>query len=483
MAPGATIATTCDHRSLQQGRNVLPTTRFEVHDFLVPGLGDRSYVVVAGDDAIAVDPQRDVERYIETAEAAGACLTHVLETHVHNDYVSGGLELARRTGAGLLLPEGSGAAFDHLAVGDGFLIDAPDLRVRALRTPGHTPEHTSYVVEPAAGPSLLFSGGSLLAGSAGRTDLAGPAWTDRLTASQYVSVRRLAALAEDTVLYPTHGAGSFCAAGPTAGPGFSTIAVERRANLALQDADPLAFARRQLVGLSRHPAYYAHMAPINRAGSRPLGTIIAPPEIGGRQLAALRSAGVLVVDGRPRSAFAAQHIAGSLAVELDDSFATYVGWLLPFDAPIALVLEGRQDAVEAVRQLARIGFERVRGVLRDIAAAAEAGAPLASHGRGTAHDLVAALGRGDPPLVLDVRQPAEWATGTIPGSVTRFVADLADPRDWLGDPARPVWTVCQSGYRAAIAASLLAASGYDVTAMDGGGVDDVLATLAASRVT
>jgi hydroxyacylglutathione hydrolase len=461
-----------------RGDAPFPPVRPEVHDFLAPGLGDRSYVVVAGGGAVALDPLRDVGPYIEAAEAAGARLTHVLETHIHNDYVSGGLELARRTGARLLLPEGSGAGFEHLPVGDGFRIESADLRVLALRTPGHTPEHTSYLVEPAEGPALLFSGGSLLAGSAGRTDLAGPAWTDRLTAAQHASVRRLAALASDTLLYPTHGAGSFCAAGVAAGPGFSTIVHERSTNPALQDEDPLAFARRQLAGLPRYPAYYAHMAPINRLGPRPLGSVIAPPELDGRQLAALRAAGVTVVDGRPRQAFAGAHVAGSLAVELDESFATYVGWLLPFDAPIALVLERDQDAVEATTQLARIGFDRVRGVLSDLEHAAAAGVPFASHGRAQVRDLVEALGHPEPPIVIDVRQPTEWATGTIDGSVLRFVADVGDPRDWLGDTGRPVWTVCQSGYRAAIAASLLAASGYDVVAVDGGGVGEVLAALA-----
>ncbi len=452
--------------------------RVEVHDFLASGLGNRSYVIVAGDAAIAVDPLRDVEHYLEEVEAAGARLTHVLETHVHNDYVSGGLELARRSGARLVLPEGSGAGFEHLAVGDEVIVESGDLHVRALRTPGHTIEHTSYVVEPGAGAALLFSGGSLLAGSAGRTDLVGPAWTDRLTASQYESVRRLSALAADTVLYPTHGAGSFCAAGVAAVPGFSTIGAERRRNPALQDEDGLAFARRQLEGLLRYPAYYPHMAPINRAGPTPLGTVVGPPELDGRQLRALRSAGITVVDGRPRAAVAAAHVAGSLAVELDDSFATYVGWLLPFDAPIVLVLEAGQDAVEATRQLARIGFERVRGVVRGVEAAEVAGVPLASHRRAGVRDLVDALEGPDPPLVLDLRQPAEWAAGTIDGSILRFVADLGDPRSWLGAPGRPVWTICQSGYRAATAASLLGVSGLDVTAVDGGGVEEVLAAIA-----
>ncbi len=445
-----------------------------VVDFLARGLGDRSYLVVTGDRALMVDPQRDVEPYLVAAEAHGARLTHVLETHVHNDYVSGGLELARRSGATLVLPDGSGAGYTHRPARDGDLFETGSLRVRALHTPGHTPEHTSYLVERDDGePALLFSGGSLLAGSAGRTDLAGPGWTDRLTAAQFASVRRLAALPGDTVLHPTHGPGSFCTAAACPSDGFGSIAGEREANPALLDADPLAFARRQLGGLLRFPAYYAHMAPLNRSGAPPLGAIVAPPDLEPAQLASLAAAGIPVIDGRPRAAFAEAHVPGALSVELDDAFASYVGWLLPFNSPLALVLDRGQDAREAVRQLARIGFDRVRGVLRGLDDWAGERRPLASIGRASVPELRRALEEARPPLVLDVRQPAEWEDGVIPGSVLRFVADLGEPATWL--PAdRPVWVICRSGHRAAIGASILAAAGFDATMVDGGGVADVL---------
>jgi hydroxyacylglutathione hydrolase len=320
---------------------------------------------------------------------------------------------------------------------------------------------------------MLFSGGSLLAGSAGRTDLAGAAFTDRLTADQFASVRRLAGLDPATVLLPTHGAGSFCTASAARGDGFTTVGHECATNPALQDAEPLAFAARQLAGLLRYPTYYHHMAPINRAGPEPLGTLLAPPALTPGQLAALHAAGVRVVDGRPRAAFAAGHVPGAVNVELDDSFGTYVGWLLPFDAPLALVLDGAQDVVEAVRQLARIGFDRVRGVLRGVDAWVGDGRPLDRFDRASVRELRAALAGPTPPLVLDVRQPAEWREGVIAGSVQRFVADLAEPAAWL--PAeRPAWVICRSGHRASIGASLLAAAGIAVVAVDGGGVPDVL---------
>ena len=446
--------------------------------FLAAGLGDRSYLVASGGAALVVDPQRDVAAYLETAEALGSRIRQVFETHVHNDYASGATELARRAGATVVMPAGSDAAFRHRAVSDGDAVEVGPLRVRAIRTPGHTPEHTSYLVASVDAPDLpglLFSGGSLLAGTAGRTDLLGPAWTDRLAADQFASVRRLADLPGATRLHPTHGAGSFCTASVAGNGSATTVDHERASNPALADADEPAFRARALAGLLRYPAYYAHMAPLNRAGPPPLGAVVDLPVVTAHDAAAMLAAGIVIVDGRPRDRFAAGHIPSSINVELDETFATYVGWLVPWGRPLLLVLDDDQDGREAALQLARIGWDVVRGRVRGVDGWDASGRPLGRLARAMPGDLRRALagpatGR---PVVLDVRQPAEWATGTIPGSVLRFVADLADPRAWL--PAdRVVWTICASGYRAAMAASLLAAEGYRVVAV-GGGVEDVLA--------
>jgi len=444
-----------------------------VLDFMAAGLGDRSYLVLSGEHALMVDPQRDVEPYLVAAETNGARITHVLETHIHNDYVSGGVELARRAGATLVLPSGSGAAYAHRAAADEDRFEMGRLVVRTLHTPGHTLDHTSYVLETEQGAGLLFSGGSLLAGSAGRTDLAGAALTDRLTADQFSSVRRLAALDPSTALYPTHGAGSFCTASGATGGGFTTVGQERKDNPALMDTDPLAFRERQLAGLLRYPAYYRFMAPINRAGPRPLGAVVAPATLSTVELAALCAAGVHIVDTRPRAAFAAGHIPGSLNVELADELGTYVGWLLPFDTPVALVTEPGRDATEPVRQLARIGFDTIRGALPGLDGWVAEGRTTQRFARASIRDLHDALRSDPPPRVLDVRQPDEWRSGTIPGSITRFVADLAEPDLWLPDGG-PTWVVCASGFRASIASSLLAAAGREVVAVDGGGVPDLL---------
>ncbi len=447
-------------------------------EFLAAGLGDRSYLVASGGAALVVDPQRDVAAYLEAAEALRARIRHVLETHVHNDYASGATELAHRAGATVVMPAGSDARFRHRAVADDDGLDVGPLRVRALHTPGHTPEHTSYLVtsgETPSDPGLLFSGGSLLAGSAGRSDLLGPAWTDRLIADQFASLRRLARLPGGTRLHPTHGAGSFCTASAATGGGVTTIDDERASNPALADPDEPTFRARALGGLLRHPAYYAHMAPLNRAGVPPLGAVVDPPVVTPAQAAAMQAAGVAVVDGRPRDRFAAGHVPGSLNVELDETFATYVGWLVPWGRPLVLVLDGDQDGREAALQLARIGWDAVRGRLPGVEGWEASGRPLGHFGRATPARLRAVLDgpEDERPVVLDVRQPDEWATGTIPGSVLRFVADLANPRAWL--PAgREVWTICAGGYRAAMAASILAAEGYPVVAVDRG-VEDVLA--------
>jgi hydroxyacylglutathione hydrolase len=443
--------------------------------FLAAGLGDRSHLVAQAGEAVVVDPQRDVGAYLEAAEALGARIRFVLDTHVHNDYASGATELARRASATVVMPAGSDAAIVHRAVSDDDELQAGPLRVRALHTPGHTPEHTSYLVTSVDAPesrALLFSGGSLLAGSAGRTDLLGPAWTERLVADQFSSVRRLASLPGRTLLHPTHGAGSFCTVAAPAGDAVTTIDQERASNPALADADEAAFRARALSGLLRYPAYYVHMAPLNRAGAPPLGAVVNPPVVTADDAAAMQAAGVAVVDGRPRDRFAVGHVPGSLNVELDETFATYVGWLVPWGRPLVLVLDDDQDGREAALQLARIGWDAVRGRLPGVEGWEATGRPLGRFRRAAPADLRAALAgpAADHPVVLDVRQPAEWAEGTIPGSVLRFVADLGNPRAWL--PAdREVWTICAGGYRAAIAASLLAAEGYRVVAVNDGVAD------------
>lgn len=447
---------------------------FEI--FVTPGLGDNSYLVSSGDEAVLVDPQRDAWRFLAAAERLGVRVRAVLETHVHNDYVSGACEVQAATGADLVLPGGGGYRFRHRAVDDGDEVTIGDLRLVAMATPGHTPEHLAWLAYrgAAATPEALFSGGSLLVGSAGRTDLLGPDHTEALTRSQYESLSRLAMLPDDVAVLPTHGAGSFCVAAMPGTAPTSRMADERRRNPLLRAVGLAGFTEELSGELMAYPAYYAHMAGINRAGAPVLGGLPRPPELtpDAVQEAVRRSA--WVIDGRDRDTFAAGHIAGSLNIELNSGFASYIGWLLRFDTPIVLVLPEpvERSLVEAMTQLVRIGWSRVVGHLPGGVDRWRAhGGPVSRYDLVSADELCDAQQHGEPPAVLDVRQELEWGWGTVPGSTLIFVADLPArlgelPRD------RPVWVICSNGHRAAIAASLLDRDGVPVRLVGKGGVGE-----------
>lgn len=241
----------------------------EIEIIRTASLSDNSYLLIAGDEAALVDPQRDCWPLLQACERRRLSLRYVLETHVHNDYVSGAMEVRAATGARIVAPARGRYSFDHLPVDEGDEIDLGGLTLLAMATPGHTPEHTAYrIIEPAhTGPGAIFTGGSLMVGSAGRTDLLGDEFTTDLTRAQYRSVRRLCALPDDTRVLPTHGAGSFCAASGSGLDLTSTIGRERASNPAVLAADEPTFLRERLSGLPPYPAYYPHMAPINRAGA------------------------------------------------------------------------------------------------------------------------------------------------------------------------------------------------------------------------
>ncbi len=309
----------------------------------------------------------------------------------------------------------------------------------------------------------------------GRTDLLGPAHTDELTQAQFRSMRRLAELPDEVHVYPTHGAGSFCVAGDGDGPPSSTIGALRTWNPAFALSDPVEFAREFAAGRTRYPTYYRRMAPLNRRGPRLLGATPTPPALSVPQLAEAREAGVQVVDVRDRRAFAASHISGALNVELGDSLSAYVGWLLPFDAPICLVVDHPAQAIDVAAELLLIGFDQVLGYLDDgiTAWAAAAGATSAYATASTLELVAQAAGEGsDGTRILDVRQPYEWAEGAVPGSQRVFVADL--PRVIAAlDPSTRWLVACRTGARATIAASLLDAAGLDARPVVDGGVADL----------
>jgi len=460
----------------------------ELDVLVTEGLGDSSYVVTWGDEAAVVDPQRDVERFVDAARAHGATIRRVVETHVHNDYVSGALELRAATGAEIWGPAEAGYEFGYRPVEDGTEIPFGDATLRGLATPGHTPEHVAYLLRDGSDGIALFSGGSLMVGGAGRTDLLGPERTDELTRLQFRSMRRLADLPDGVRVLPTHGTGSFCAVGSPGERPTSTIAEERATNLSFTETDEEAFARRQLTRLMAFPAYYADMAPINRAGPPVLGAAPRPGAMTPDQVAHALAAGARLVDVRDGAAFAERHVAGSLNVPLEPSFPSYVGWLLPFATPVVLSVpdderdgERDDDALdEASLQLRRIGWDAVLGHLEGgIDAWTASGRATRSFPILRLEQLVDELAAGEAGEILDVRQTTEWDAGHLEGSRHLFVGDLPERLDGF-NPSERQTVICASGYRSSMAASLLDGAGVPVRLVARSGVPRALRSLAAS---
>ncbi|PJE95852.1 MBL fold metallo-hydrolase [Streptomyces carminius] len=431
-----------------------------------PGLGDRTYLAHDGSVALVVDPQRDYDRVTELAEAAGVRITHVFETHIHNDYVTGGLALAREVGAAYLVNAEDEVSYERTPVRDGDTIEVGAMRVRAIHTPGHTHTHLSYALRSGGEQLAVFTGGSLLYGTTGRPDLLGPDHTDTLVRAQWRSAHRLAAeLPDDTAVYPTHGFGSFCSATQAAGLS-STIGQEKRTNTALTE-DEETYLQRLLAGLDAFPAYYAHMGPANTAGPG-APDLSAPAVADPAELRRRIEAGEWVVDLRDRTAFAAGHLAGSLNFGLDGQFVTYLGWLIPWGTPLTLLGESAEQVAAAQRELVRIGIDRPAAMATGGPGDWAGGEPLATSERATFAGLKAALDRGEENLVvLDVRRNQEREVARIPGSLHIPVHEIPD-RAGEVPAGRRIWVHCAGGYRASVVAALLHARGHDVVAVDDG---------------
>ena len=434
-----------------------------------PTLGDRSYLVHDGEVALVVDPQRDIDRVLTLLEQHDVRLTHVFETHIHNDYVTGGLALAERTGAQYLVNGEDDVSFTRTPVADGQVVEVGGrMRITALATPGHTFTHLSYALTDAGHRDAdgldravgVFSGGSLLFGATGRPDLLGPEHTHDLVHHQHASAHRLADLLPDTAeVYPTHGFGSFCSATQSEATS-STIGQERVANPVLTQ-DEATYVEQLLAGLGPWPTYYAHMAPANAAG--PSEPDLSPPALAdAAELRRRIEDGEWVVDLRHRTAFAAGHAPGTLNFGLDGAFATYLGWLVAWGTPITLLGQTPDDVAEAQRELVRIGIDRP-------AAHATGGPerwsdrPLSSFATATFADL-AQVRHHREVVVLDVRRADEHEAARIDGAVNIPLHELAAR---IGDiPAGEVWVHCAAGYRASIAASILDAAGRAPVAVD-----------------
>ena len=450
------------------------------------GLGNSTYVLASDGDALVVDPPRDAWRVREILERRRWRLRTVVETHVHNDYLSGALELVSSERARVVVPARGGYAFDHDGADDGDEVEVAGVLLRARATPGHTPEHLAWEVRDQAiahtAPSAVLTGGSLLVGSVGRTDLLGVDATDDLTRRQFTSLRTLAALPDEVAVWPTHGSGSFCAAGPMHDAPTSTIGAERFANPLFAIADASTFHDRLVAGFMPYPAYYREMAPMNRAGPAVLGERPSLAQLDPAAVADAVAAGARLVDGRVRRELAAGHIPGSLTVELRDTFASYVGWILPVGTPLVLVLPPIADATtEAVDQLVRIGFDRIVGVLDGgVERWAADGRTVAVITTMTAAAVAEEVRSGARPAIVDVRDEAEMREdGRLDDAVEIPLADLIAGGPLALAPGSEVTVACKSGARATVAAGLLEARGHAVRLVPRGGIQDVVGDLAA----
>ncbi|MFK0002088.1 rhodanese-like domain-containing protein [Paenarthrobacter sp. NPDC090522] len=442
-----------------------------------PQLGDRSYLVHDGSVALVIDPQRDIDRIEAAALEAGVRITHVAETHLHNDYVTGGLVLAEKQGASYLVNAADQVSFARAPVMDGDTFSVGRLSVRVVATPGHTHTHLAYVVRDEThdgGAEAVFSGGSLLYGSVGRTDLVTPNDTAALAHAQYDSVRRLVSSASpDAALYPTHGFGSFCSIGPASHQDASTLGEQATSNHALTDPSEDHFVAELLANITAYPAYYAHMSPLNAAGPA-AADLDVPESVEPSELARRLHNGEWVVDLRHRVAFAEDHLEGSVAFEYGNgsNFTSYLGWVIPWEQPLTL-LGSHEEVHTAIRDLARIGIESPDAAV----------GPETRDGDGAASGVLQAMApgvrrrsyphgdwrlllreRASQDVVLDVRRPEEFKVSHVQDAVNIPVYELLTRITEL--PGTRIWVHCATGYRASVAASLLDRAGRDVVLID-----------------
>jgi hydroxyacylglutathione hydrolase len=459
-----------------------------VKRFYDPKLAQASYLIASTESgqSVVIDANRDVEQYVRAAAEENVSITHVTETHIHADFVSGSRELASRTGGQLYLSAEGGADWQYafaeeagaILLKDGDSFDVGSIRIQALHTPGHTPEHLSFFVTDtavAAEPLALVSGDFVFVGDVGRPDLlekaAHVSGTMRDSArTLFRSLKRLESLPDHLQIWPGHGAGSACGKGLGSLPQ-STLGYERLTNWGLRPMTEDEFVDRVLSGQPDPPKYFGEMKRINKEGPRLLGGLSLPERLSADRLAGLLESGALVVDTRPAADFAGGHIPRTINIPLNRAFTTWAGWLVPYDTDFYLLADDRSTnrVSEAVRDLAMIGLDRVRGyasidALEDwektrgaLQRTAQIGAEELSKG------IVA--GAAD---VLDVRSRAEWEAGHIPNATHVPLGELSSQLDGLS-PDRRVIVHCQGGARSAIAASILQARGFsDVTNLPGG---------------
>jgi glyoxylase-like metal-dependent hydrolase (beta-lactamase superfamily II)/rhodanese-related sulfurtransferase len=446
----------------------------EILDVVDEGLGHSSYLVDLGDgSALIVDAPRFPDAHLRTAGERGLRIAFTADTHSHADYISGGPELAAR-GARFIAPRSGHLETPHVPIDPGGeVVLAPGRVLRAIATPGHTPEHLAYLLEENGVPVALFSGGSLMVGTVGRTDLLGPAQAEPLARQLFQALRHeIAVLPDDLAVYPTHGAGSFCSA-PGSSARTTTIGRERTTNPLFSITDEDEFVQQLLAGFGSFPTYFGRLPEVNRRGPRLYGELPTLPSLDASQVEDLIERGAVVIDARPISAYATGHIPGSLSIELRPVFPSWLGWLVEPETPLVFVLDRDQDRLALVRACLDIGYEHLEGELAGgIDAWRAARIPLAT----------TPLVEPDTALegtLIDVRQRNEYAASHVAGAVNVELGELLDadlPEDRLS-------VMCGHGERAMTAASVLERRGRPGVTVLRGGPDDRAAAIGDALVT
>jgi len=434
--------------------------------FYLACLAHASYLIGSDGEAAVVDPQRDVDEYIAEARAHQLNIKYIIDTHLHADFVSGHQELAKRLGATIVFGQNAGASFAHQAVKDGDEIKLGKLILRFLETPGHTPESICIlVIDPSSPeqPQKILTGDTLFIGDVGRPDLAGgKGFTPQQMAGlMYESLHgKLLTLPDETEVYPAHGAGSMCGKNMSKETS-STIGEQRKFNYALKPMSKDEFVQMMTADLPEAPAYFPKDAEINRSGARGLSEIVPPKALSAKDVTAMRDAGHVILDIRSAELFGAGHVAGSINIGLGGQFAMWAGSLLPMSSEIVIVAETSAQVDEALVRLARVGIENVRGYLiGDVDDWVRDGLSVSTIKQYSVNELRDRIASGGLP-VIDVRRPAEYAGGHVPGAfsftlsgIDKHVSEL--PFDKNSETA----VICAGGYRSSAAASMLEKHGF-----------------------
>ncbi len=432
--------------------------------FFLACLAHASYMVGSEGSACVVDPQRDVDQYIETAEKNGLKIEYIIETHIHADFVGGHKELAERTGARILFSHHAGAGFDHQGVKDGDKIEVGKVTLSILETPGHTPESICIVItdhETSDDPAMVLTGDTLFIGDVGRPDLVGAKGktSQEMAGMLYDSLHnKLLKLKDEVLVYPAHGAGSLCGKNMST-ERFSTMGQQRQMNYALRPMKKEEFVSMMCTDLPEVPAYFSAAVEKNKAGAQTLKELPAPKAMNAQEVKELMGKDHLLVDTRSGSLYGAGHVPGCMNIGLGGQFASWAGSLIPIGTPIMLVVEDKEHIEEAVTRLARAGHESVVGYLDGgIYAWSKTGLDTGETPQITIDHLKEKMTSEENLQIVDVRRPGEYNGGHVPGAINLSLSELSKNVHKL-DPNRPTAVICQSGYRSNIAASIMRNNG------------------------